>query len=652
MRLILKRMRLQNFKGIKDLVVEFGKDRTDIFATNGKGKTTIVDAFSWLFSGKDSEGKADFDIKTLDSNNNPIHGLHHEVECTLLEDGEELILRRAYMEDWTKHKGSEEAVLSGHTTNYYINEVPTQKKAYDIFTEGLASADQFKLLTNPLFFNDEKAFGWKKRRELLLSVCGDITDKDVIAGNKSLSGLLEILGKKSIEDLKAIVAAKKKEVNQELTAIPTRIDEASRTLEATAGVDAVSQESIQIKIDELKSNKSAVEKQVSDIRNDSAVAAKRVRLAEIDNEIMKLQNEHIKAEQEAKQVKQNQLNQESVKLSDIENKILTGRRNISQIESDIAIKKTKKSELLAQLKEVKKKEFVHNAECVCPTCGQGLQEEKLEAARVKALEDFNKLKSDTIESIMTTGTGMKAEIEEKQSKVEQIKSEEENLSAQKNSSQQLIDNIKTEILAIIVPDNSEKQNLLNDEKKKVEIEIVDIQQSKNDVIVQKIELAQKFESEIEGLRKHIAAIQQNEAMKVRIDQLKEQERKLSAEYSSLEKQTYLVEEFTKFKVNMIEQNINSKFKFARFKLFETQVNGSIADCCKTMFNGVTWNDLNSSSRIIIGLDICDTLAQHYGIYLPTFVDNAESIVVLPIIESQLCALYVSEADEVIRVVAE
>lgn len=652
MRLILKRMRLQNFKGIKDLVVEFGINRTDIFATNGKGKTTIVDAFSWLFSGKDSEGKADFDIKTLDAENNPIHGLHHEVECTFLEDGEELILRRAYMEDWTKHKGSETAVLSGHTTNYYINEVPTQKKAYDLFIEGLASADQLKLLTNPLFFNDEKAFNWKKRRELLLSVCGDITDKDVISSNKSLSGLLEILGKKSIEDLKAIVAAKKKEVNQELTAIPTRIDEASRTLEATAGVDAVSKESIQIKIDELKSNKAAVEKQVSDIRNDSAVASKRVRLAEIDNEIMKLQNERIKAEQEAKQVKQNQLNQENVKLFDIENKILTGQRNISQIENEISKKSIKKSELLAHWKEVSAKKFVHNAECVCPTCGQNLPAEKLEAARVKALEDFNKLKSDTIESIMAAGTKEKEEIEEKQSQIDEIKAESENLAIQKNSSQQLIDSLKSAILAIIVPDNSDKQNLLNDEKKKVEIEIVDIQQSKNNVIVQKLELAQKFESEIDDLRKQIAAIQQNESLKVRIDQLKDQERKLSAEYSSLEKQTYLVEEFTKFKVSMIEQKINSKFNFARFKLFELQVNGSIADCCKTMFNGVTWNDLNSSRRVIVGLDICDTLAQHYGIYLPTFVDNAESIVVLPHISSPMIALYVSEKDEKIRVVAE
>jgi exonuclease SbcC len=43
-----------------------------------------MDAFLWLFFGKDSTDRKDFEIKTLDENNKPYHRLDHEVSAVIM----------------------------------------------------------------------------------------------------------------------------------------------------------------------------------------------------------------------------------------------------------------------------------------------------------------------------------------------------------------------------------------------------------------------------------------------------------------------------------------------------------------------------------------------------------------------------------------
>ena len=72
MEIKLNKILMKNFKGIKELEINFkGKD-TNIFADNAVGKTTVFDAFLWVFFDKDSTGRKQFNVKTLDKNNNPV----------------------------------------------------------------------------------------------------------------------------------------------------------------------------------------------------------------------------------------------------------------------------------------------------------------------------------------------------------------------------------------------------------------------------------------------------------------------------------------------------------------------------------------------------------------------------------------------------
>ena len=83
----LKKLYLRNFKGIKDLNIDFG-NITNVFGENATGKTTIADAFMWLLFDKDSQDRATFEIKTLDKDNNVIHkGLTVPIDKILRKRG-------------------------------------------------------------------------------------------------------------------------------------------------------------------------------------------------------------------------------------------------------------------------------------------------------------------------------------------------------------------------------------------------------------------------------------------------------------------------------------------------------------------------------------------------------------------------------------
>jgi predicted ATP-dependent endonuclease of OLD family len=217
-------LKLSNFKGIRKF--EFRTDGKDvsIMGDNASGKTTLADAFMWLLFDKDSANRKDFEIKTLGPDGEPEHGLEHTVEAILeLEDGSQLALKKVFKEKWTKKRGSATAEFTGHTTDYCLDGVPVKKKEYDEKITEIADENIFRLLTDPRYFNE--ILHWQKRRELLLEVCGDVSDAEVIASKTDLSKLSEILGNRTIEQHRKVIQARRSEINKELERIPVRIDE-------------------------------------------------------------------------------------------------------------------------------------------------------------------------------------------------------------------------------------------------------------------------------------------------------------------------------------------------------------------------------------------------------------------------------------------
>lgn len=638
-------LNINNFKGIKHFsLVANGKDLI-IRGRNATGKTTIFDAFTWLLFGRDSLNRTKFEIKTLDENGDvKQHGLDHSVEGVFELDGKTLTLKRVFREEWTKHRGSPKKTFTGHTTDYFIDDVPVKKKEYDSKVSEIISDDIFKLLTNPTYFNEQ--LDQKQRRRILMDMIDDVTDLDVAehSRNEELIGLIERLQGKDVEKHQKSIRVKMREINQELDRIPIRIDEIELSLPDTSGLDEK----------ELKQEIESIEKEIEEkqaiinnIKFGGQISEFQKQLSDIDMELTKIRNAHEHSTNE-------KIYRLKARLQERESNDVLLQSKYKSNEEIIEYKRKQINEFNERLEllrnewvEVDAEEFEHDEECICPTCGQDLPQEQIEQARAKAESQFNEQKANKLESIVAEANEVKKRIEKTETEIASIQRKLEEYDKELSKNKREIKKLKAEIedLENNKTDITENKEYIEKLKEKEEIErkIAELRASEQDSIDSIQEEITKLESKKKEIQSDLNKFEIARRSENRLKELEEQEKTLAAEYEKLEKELFLTEEFIRSKVSLLEEKINSKFKYATFKLFEEQVNGGLKEVCETLYKGVPYNrGLNNAARINVGLDIINTLSQHYGIQVPIFIDNRESVTDLFEVESQVISLIVSE----------
>lgn len=646
---------LRNFKGIKDFSIDTQGGNVSIFGDNGTGKTTLADAMSYLLFDKDSLNRKDFGIKTLDAEGNEIHNLDHEVSGTFDIQGRVTTLKKVYTEVWTQKRGSVAKEHKGHSTDYYIDGVPKPKKDYDKFISGIVDEKVFKLLTNPSYFNEQ--LHWQERRETLLAICGDISDEDVInsqvtIGNKDMLSLLNVLNAgRTLDDHRKVIAARRTEINKELEKIPVRIDEATRSLPDISELGH--KDVIQTEIDSLKSQQQAKQQEIVRIENGGEIAEKQRQMREVEGRLLDVQNKHRAETSDKVYAKKNKLQDLELNLGNVDSTIERQQRNIDSNLAEIKRCNTSIETMRGKWFEINSQEFTFEQSCTCPTCKQDLPEEQVQAARQKALEQFNLEKSKRLEGINADGKGYKEKIARLQSENEDSQSKIDKLITEKSTLEQSIATMQAELDGMTdMPDismNHEYTQTLQD-KAAIQAQIEELNSQKQSVVQQLQGEVNILGQEIGARDSKIAVIDQHEKGQKRIEELAAEQKTLAAEFEKLEGELYLTEQFVRTKVNMLESRINSKFKYARFKLFDVQINGGVNECCETTYNGVPYSGgLNNAARINAGLDIINTLSEHYGFVAPIFVDNREAVTELIETKAQVISLVVSKPDKALRV---
>lgn len=645
----LLELNLKNFKGIKSFSLKANGNNVRVFGDNATGKTTLFDSFVWLLFDKDSNNRKDFSIKTLDKSGKVIHNLDHEVEAVFLVDGETLTLKKVFSEKWTKKRGAAVSEFTGHTTDYFIDGVPAKKKEYDQLISSLISEDVFKLLTSPSYFNEQ--LKWQDRRKVLLEVCGDITDEEVIASNKELEQLLDVLNGRTIENHRKVIAARRKEINDQLEKIPVRIDEINHNLPDLSNLD---KSALEAQISQINAEIDEKQDLISNIRNGAAITQKQKQIQEIEIELLQIKQQHEAGSKDELYKLKARIQEEESNISLLDSKakniqmqISYNEKNIQQIEAQLEAWRTDWSQINSQ-------EFTHDELCACPTCGQDLPEDQVIAAREKALAQFNLEKSKKLEEITNKGKNGAVQKQKLLNDNEKLLKEIDKLKAEVAKKQEAISKFETQLQAVksTIIDITENPLYVAklQEKQQLQKEIGELQLSANESIqsvqMEILELKQQRDQLNADLGK-FSILKQTEQ---RIQELEMQERELAAEFEKLEHELFLTEEFIRAKVNLLEEKINSKFKYARFKLFDQQINGGLQEVCVTTFDGVPYDSgLNNAAKINVGLDIIATLSEHYGFKAPIFVDNAEAVTKLLDIDTQVISLVVSEKDKQLRV---
>ena len=221
----LIQLTLENFKGTKSFTLDL-PGGTDIaaYGSNHCGKTTLADAYYWLLLGKNSEGKADFKLKTHGTT-----GLDYAVSGIFVHNGQEVTLRRVLRENWVRKNGEDHSELKGHKTEYFINDVPKGEGEYKKFLTEFLGVDEktLYLLTDPRMFS-EKLKDSERRDILLERFAAGLSDQAILNSQEELKPLLESLGYMSIDDYTEKLKSQRRRINQQLEAIPNRMDEAER----------------------------------------------------------------------------------------------------------------------------------------------------------------------------------------------------------------------------------------------------------------------------------------------------------------------------------------------------------------------------------------------------------------------------------------
>lgn len=660
----LLKLTLKNFKGIKAFTFEPDGKNMTIRGDNATGKTTIVDAISWLLFNKNSQNKKDFEIKTLTTKpehhngeiipeGTPIHGLDHEVESVFLVDEKTITLKKTYHEKWTKPRGSAKKVFSGHTTEYWVDDVPEKKKAYIDRTSKLFDEETFKLLTNPSYFPE--TLHWTQRREILLKICGDIKTEDIISKNKSLAGLTEIIGERTIEDHKKVIASRKSKINESLKTIPARIDEVTQGMPDLSNVDIV------VDCAEVKSIKKQIadkEKEIVRIEAGGEIAEKTAVMRELEGKIINLENELSKDRNKKVDVQRETVNS-------VHTTHLTFFKRLESVKNGIETTKTDICNINGLIDVLRAKWHLANDEIFTPpqnpekcfACGHDIDESVRTEIAEEALSQFNLKKSESLEKINADGSGLKDALKDKN--LELVPKEKE-LTNKQDAFDKSLKNLDSEkeklheLEKATYPTKTPAHIKLEKERIDVAREISTLGNDKEPVIAEIKSQISTLDSALTQSEMKILDYNNSINGRERIKELESKERILSEELEKLEEELFMIEDFTRKKVEMLESKINSKFKLARFKMFKEQINGGLDEICEVTYKGVPYNSgLNNGARVNVGLDIIVTLSEFYGTSAPIFIDNAEAITEINSPEnSQIIKLVVSEKDKDLRIETE
>lgn len=641
MKVKLEKLILKNFKGIKEKDISFS-DKTNISGDNATGKTTIFDAYSWLLWGKDSFNRKDYEIKPYDENNKVIHNLESSVTGIFDIDGKEITFTRVFKEVWTKKRGSSAETFTGHTTDFYINDVPKKKKEYEEKISEFVSEDEFNLLSNPKYFNE--ILDKKERRKILLSLVDEVEFSNLVEVNPDFKDL--DLENYSLDELKAMAKSTCKKINDKLKEIPARIDE----LEATKTKDDF--EELEKKQDTIRSQIKALDEKLAGTNNISEeIDSKYKKLTDLRDEKVCILNKFETKKKAKTREYEDRIHELNSKISVIEFEIDNSKSSIERFKTDKMNDVLKKDQIEFKLNTTRKEYLeVYNKKfdgsLNCPTCGKEFDPEKKE----EIIKHFNLDKSKKIEALSKEGEALNKELNEIKDRKKRIdqeiitlektieklnKSQEEN---KKNTDlcKKMIDGVSQ---VKINPTDESKIKDIENEISKVEDEISNIGKVDNSEILKQKETLNK---EVEDINSKVSLKGLNEQLDSKIGQYMEEEKKLSKEYEEKQRLLYLCEEYTKTYTEMVSEKINELFSYVEFKLFDTQINGGILETAEATYRGVPYGSLNSAAQINAGLDVINSLSKHYDKQIPIFVDNAESINELVETEGQLITLSVSK----------
>lgn len=674
MRMILKSLRLENFKGVKDKTYEFGKT-TRVSGMNRRGKTTIGAAWYWLISDKNYELVSNPNIRP-----DNVEDCIPTVTANVDVDEKEITLSK--MQKRKVGKPDKNGVSKVTITNTYeINSVPKTERDFKAYLEELGfEFDKFLICSHPNVFTKDLSLKKKQdeMRKYLFTMASEKTDLEIAQMDKKTADVAKLLESYKFEEIEAMNNASKKKAVEQLDAIPNQIIGLEK---AKVDVDVAEQELAKAdltrriaecdkkiagadhSLDELRDKEMRLQLDISGITQTMNRELSNRRY-EIDADLCGCEDE-LKHLEQTISLKENQIvgNEKAITDADAERKKIGEKYNAEY---------AKAFDEAPYLFDESKWVFDENS-TVCSLCGQKLPEDKIEQLKADFESRKEKAEADAEEKLKakrfkfdtdkkvelnrlnTIGTEKKELITELTKKnadlnteIDALKKQEQDAIAKKEELSKQLSEIPSEA------DYTQNEDYvkLKAERDKVLADIEKLESDGADKIVTdlKVEKAD-LQSQLDEVNKIIAQAENNVQIDDKIADMQHKQNEYGQAKADAERILYQLKEVSKRKNKLLVEEINQHFGIVRWKLFDFQKNGEYKEVCiptvldeEAGIYKVFGDTTNTGREIEAKIDICNSFQKFFNMYVPIFLDGAESIndEYVPAVDTQLILLSVSE----------
>lgn len=645
----LLKIKLEDFKGFSGQLSGsefFFEKRTLVKGRNGAGKSTLMDAHLWLFTDRDSKLKSNPDIRPDDG---------HECIPRVEEEWEinGTIVTIAKMQKKSVGKPDSNGISKISLSNKYeINGVPKTERDFkkDLSERGFDFENFLPLSHIDVFINGKIG----DIRKVLFCMTSSITDESIASKTEGCEDVAELLRNYKADEIEAMNKASKKKAEEQVQAIPNQIIGMEK---AKVNIDTAE---LELQRNEIKNQISEIESQISDFTTHIHV---------YDTTIEKIKG--LKRKKELFEMESNRENEIKLKDLDFEIKELNHKKrlisddlknteiDLRQAEMEIqrhtdSLKKaredytneSKREFDESKLRKIELEQFNEN-ELICPTCGQNFPVDKQQeireqffenkAKRIKAQEEaqkaFNESLELRLESIVAAGNKAKQDLKDaeksKSDSLEKIEQYKKDISSVEEKISKLFIELEGIPRSVDLSSNEEYRSIQKQiSDKEAELASMDnsseYQKSKeNELKVKRQEL-----SEVEA---EIAKAENDVRIDEQISELRKKQQEYSQKKADADNILYQLSLVSKAKNTLLEKEINSNFKGARFKLFDYFKNGEYKEVCilEILDENGEWKTIDKTANTALEMkgkiSVVEGLQRFYLVRYPVFVDFAAEL---------------------------
>ena len=669
----LKSMSLKNYKcfyGTRVFHADFG-EKTRISGKNGSGKSTVMNAFIEVLTGKNSDNTQPDNVRPI-VDGKELDSVEIGRTIVLNIDGRDAEIKKITKQKKERRDGVMVPVPGSNVNSYEIDGIAfPQKKYNEWISENICKSEFLPALCNPNVFLSLKSTSDMRTflenitgfdlQEYIKSLGSEFAEVEEITKGHTVEQVQKTLNKQLTDQKKATTKAETEWKYEKAKAVDSDEDDVTRLTEQKVSYEnqiAILDEQ-EKSLDDVMEAYDQKSKDILDLKFEQSEVVQKAneglvqQRKTLDCEIFSLNQDMKSAENSLRMAEM-----------DLRHANMGVERNTAEIKKAQEDWKTYSEREYPEenLERIKAEQFDENS-LVCPTCGQDLPEKQAEkirsefeckkAVRIKSEEDireqFYQQKDKKLTEITESGNKAAADLKEAKKaqseagqKISELRQKIASLAMEIQKKQTELSNLPE---SVDLSDNAEYQSIsmkiILAEKALQEMnngsqQRREITENRNGFIRE----CAKIDAEINNIQR------KKKAHDEEVEKLYQAFRDSSQKEADILRKRDILRNFSIQKNARIAELVNPNFTQFQFVFTDETQSGEIIETCKLMKNGIEYKNLNYSDQLLCRIDLVCGFQKIKGLSLPIFADNAESLNSwrLPDTGGQMVFLEVTEGD--------